>query len=150
MVGVGKSVSLSLELIVVLQKITHLVSLSPCDSLTDSYFSSCPHGRCFTIMTQCFTIGAFVTSVMAITSCAAMYVRPIPEEGLPEAPREGFGYISRGVAILEPPSYQQCVFYSREENEDYFESDSVWKAGKAMSMMATGVGFIVMSTVMCT
>jgi hypothetical protein len=101
-------------------------------------------------MTQCFTIGAFITSVMAITGCAAMYVRPIPEEGLPEAPRVGFGFISREVAVLEPANYQGCVFYSQDEMGDYFDGDSVWRAGKAMSMMATGVGFIVMSTIMCT
>ena len=101
-------------------------------------------------MTQCFTIVAFVTSVMAITSCAAMYVRPIPEEGLPEAPREGFGFISRQIAVMEPASYQGCVFYSKEEMGDYFDEDSTWRAAKAMGMLATGVGFVVMSTVMCT
>jgi hypothetical protein len=79
-----------------------------------------------------------------------MYVRPVPEEGLPEAPREGFGYISRGVAVLEPASYKECVFYSKDEMTEYFDSDSMWRAGKAMSMLATGVGFIVMCTIMCT
>jgi hypothetical protein len=101
-------------------------------------------------MTQCFTIAAFVTSVMAITSCAAMYVRPIPEEGLPEAPRVGFGFISREIGVLEPASYQGCVFYSKDEIVDYFEGDSVWKVAKAMGMLTTGVGFLVMSTIMCT
>jgi hypothetical protein len=85
---------------------------------------------------------------MCITSCMFIYVRPIPEEGQPELPREGFGYISRQVGILEPPSYRECVFYSPDEKDEYF--DSMWKAGKAMSLLATGVGFIVMMVIMCT
>ena len=69
-----------------------------------------------------------------------MYVRPIPEEGEPELPREGFGYISRQVGILEPPNYRQCVFWEREEKQFYF--DSMWRAGKAMSLLAVGIGGI--------
>lgn len=85
---------------------------------------------------------------MAITSCFYMYVRPIPEEGEPELPREGFGYISRQVGVLEPPNYRQCVFYDRDEKDLYF--DSMWRAGKAMSLMACGIGGIVMLIIMCT
>jgi hypothetical protein len=79
-----------------------------------------------------------------------MYVRPIPEEGQPEMPREGFGYISRGVGIMEPPNYRQCVFYSQDEKDDYFTGDGMWRAGKAMTLLAGGVGGIVMCIVMCT
>jgi hypothetical protein len=85
---------------------------------------------------------------MAITSCFYIYVRPIPEEGQPELPREGFGYISRQVGVMEPPSYRECVFYSGDEKEEYF--DSMWRAGKAMSLMACGIGGIVMCIVLCT
>jgi len=85
---------------------------------------------------------------MAITSCFYIYVRPIPEEGQPELPREGFGYISRQVGVLEPPNYRQCVWYSGEEKDEYF--DSMWRAGKAMSLLACGIGGIVMCVLMCT
>jgi hypothetical protein len=85
---------------------------------------------------------------MAITSCFYIYVRPIPEEGQPELPREGFGYISRQVGVLEPPNYRQCVWYSSEEKDEYF--DSMWRAGKAMSLLACGIGGIVMCILMCT
>ncbi len=77
-----------------------------------------------------------------------MYVRPIPEEGQPELPREGFGYISRQVGVLEPPNYRECVFWDGAEKELYF--DSMWRAGKAMSLLACGIGGIVMGIVMCT
>ena len=85
---------------------------------------------------------------MCITSCYWMYVRPIPEEGQPELPKEGFGYISRGAGSLEPANYRSCVFYSSDEKSEYF--DSMWRAGKAMSIMATLIGFVVMCAVMCT
>ena len=113
-------------------------------------FSSCPHGRCFTVLAQCFAISSWVTSLVAVTSCYYIYVRPIPEEGEPELPREGFGYISRQAGVLEPPSYRQCVFYSGDEKDDYFSGDGMWRAGKAMSLMACGIGGIVMCIIMCT
>lgn len=109
---------------------------------------SCPHGRCFTVLAQCFTISSWICSLTAITSCFYVYVRPIPEEGQPELPREGFGYISRQVGVLEPPSYRQCVFYEKDEKEMFF--DGMWRAGKAMSLLACGIGGIVMAIVMCT
>lgn len=65
-------------------------------------------------------------------------------------PREGFGYISRQGAVLEPPSYRTCVFYSGDEKDDFFSGDGMWRAGKAMSLLACGVGGIVMCIVMCT
>lgn len=111
---------------------------------------SCPHGRCFTVLAQCFTISSWVTSLMAITSCYYMYVRPIPLEGEQELPREGFGYISRQTGVLEPPSYRQCVFYTGDEKDEYFSGDGMWRAGKAMSLLACGVGGVVMCIVMCT
>lgn len=77
-----------------------------------------------------------------------MYVRPIPEEGEPELPREGFGYISRQAKVLEPPNYRECVFWDADEKDLYF--DDMWRAGKAMSLMAVGIGGIVMCVVMCT
>jgi len=77
-----------------------------------------------------------------------MYVRPIPEEGEAEKPREGFGYISRQAMVEEPPNYRQCVFWDKEEKDEYF--DDMWRAGKAMSLLACGVGAIVMLIVMCT
>jgi hypothetical protein len=77
-----------------------------------------------------------------------MYVRPIPEEGEPEVPKEGFGYISRAAAGNEPASYRACVFYDSEEKSEYF--DGMWRLGKAMSIIATILGFAVMCTVMCT
>jgi hypothetical protein len=113
-------------------------------------FSSCPHGRCFTLMAQCFSISAWITSMMSITSCFYVYVRPIPEEGQAEYPREGFGYISRQVAVKEPPSYTQCVWYEKSEMEEFFQGDSMWNAGKAMSFLAMLIGFVVMCTVLCT
>jgi len=77
-----------------------------------------------------------------------MYVRPIPEEGQPELPREGFGYISRQVGVLEPPNYRECVYWDASEKDLYF--DSMWRAGKAMSILACVIGGIVMGIVMCT
>ena len=109
---------------------------------------SCPHGRCFTILAQCFTISSWVCSLMAITSCFYIYIRPIPEEGQPELPREGFGYISRQDGVLEPPNYRQCVWYTGDEKDEYF--DAMWRAGKAMSLLACGIGGIVMCILMCT
>jgi len=79
-----------------------------------------------------------------------MYVRPIPEEGEPELPREGFGYMSRQIKYKEPPQYSQCVFWEKEDKEQYFESDSMWRAGKAMSLLAVIVGFVVMCIMLCT
>ncbi len=77
-----------------------------------------------------------------------MYVRPIPEEGQPELPREGFGYISRQVGVLEPPNYRQCTFWNMDEKDRYF--DAMWNAGKAMSLLACIIGGVVMGIVMCT
>jgi len=77
-----------------------------------------------------------------------MYVRPIPAEGEPEQPKEGFGFLSRQAKLQEPPSYSECVYWDGEESDVYF--DSMWKAGKAMGIIAVGVGFIVLCIVMCT
>jgi hypothetical protein len=77
-----------------------------------------------------------------------IYVRPIPEEGEPELPREGFGYMSRQQKVKEPPDYGQCVFWDKEDKPSSF--DDMWRAGKAMSLMAVGIGGIVMLVVMCT
>lgn len=109
---------------------------------------SCPHGRCFTVLAQCFTISSWVSSFLAVTSCFYMYVRPIPAEGEPEQPKEGFGFLARQAKLQEPPSYNECVYWDGEESEAYF--DSMWRAGKAMGIIAVGVGFIVMCIVMCT
>mmetsp|Transcript_4188 Transcript_4188/g.11975 ORF Transcript_4188/g.11975 Transcript_4188/m.11975 type:complete len:373 (+) Transcript_4188:166-1284(+) len=109
---------------------------------------SCPHGRCFTLLAQCFTISSFVTSVICITSCFYMFVRPIPEEGEAEAPREGFGYVSRQAGMLEPTDYQTCVYYNQDELSEYF--DGMWRAGKAMAFIACIVGGMVMCVVLCT
>mmetsp|Transcript_57389 Transcript_57389/g.140064 ORF Transcript_57389/g.140064 Transcript_57389/m.140064 type:complete len:374 (-) Transcript_57389:172-1293(-) len=109
---------------------------------------SCPHGRCYTVLAQCFTVSSWVTSLMAITSCFYVMVRPIPEEGMPELPREGFGYISRQVMVQEPPAYRQCTWYDRDDKDLYF--DSMWNAGKAMGLLACGIGGIVMCLVLCT
>jgi hypothetical protein len=79
-----------------------------------------------------------------------MYVRPIPEEGQPELPRVGFGYLSRQISYMEPPKYQQCVFWGKEEKELYFEDDAMWKLGKTMSLLAVVIGTIVMGVVLCT
>lgn len=113
-----------------------------------SRFSSCPHGRCFTVLAQCFTVSSWVSSFLAVTSCFYMYVRPIPAEGEPEQPKEGFGFLARQAKLQEPPSYSECVYWDGEETDDYF--DSMWIAGKAMGIIAVGVGFIVMCIVMCT
>ncbi|KAG7340875.1 hypothetical protein IV203_024418 [Nitzschia inconspicua] len=110
---------------------------------------SCPHGRCFTVLAQCFAVGSWITSVLSVTSCFYIFLRPIPEEGEPELPREGFGYISRQVGVQEPPAYRQCAWYERDEKE-LFRGDGMWNAGKAMSLLAVGVGFVVMCLVLCT
>jgi len=77
-----------------------------------------------------------------------MYVRPIPEEGQPEAPRQGFGYISRQAEVLEPPNYRECVFWDADLKDLYF--DGMWKVGKTMSFLACIVGGLVMCVVLCT
>lgn len=87
---------------------------------------------------------------MSITSCFYVYVRPIPEEGQVEYQREGFGYISRQVAVKEPAAYTQCAWYTKSEMDEFFSGDSMWAAGKAMSFLAMLIGFIVMCTVLCT
>ena len=79
-----------------------------------------------------------------------MYVRPIPEEGQPELPRVGFGYLSRQISYMEPPKYQQCVFWEKSDHELYFEGDAMWKLGKTMSLLAVIIGTIVMGVVLCT
>eukprot|EP00934_Nitzschia_sp_Nitz4_P006025 Nitzschia sp. Nitz4//scaffold179_size51476//3412//4530//NITZ4_006920-RA/size51476-augustus-gene-0.34-mRNA-1//-1//CDS//3329539198//6015//frame0 len=110
---------------------------------------SCPHGRCFTVLAQCFTVSAFVTSVVAVTSCFYMYVREIPEEGETEQPRVGFGYLSRQIGVEEAPNYYgTCVFYDADEKDMYF--DSMWRLGKSMSLLACGIGGIVMGIMACT
>jgi len=87
---------------------------------------------------------------MSVTSCFYIFVRPIPEEGQPEMPREGFGYISRQIGPMEPPAYRQCAWYEPDEKEQFFRGDSMWNAGKAMSALAVGVGFVVMCITLCT
>jgi len=110
---------------------------------------SCPHGRCFTVLAQFFAVGSWVTSMMALTSCFYVSVRPIPEEGMPEMPKEGFGWISRQIEVMEPPAYgKQCTWYTAEERALYF--DSMWNAGFAMSVITVLLGLVVMSTVLCT
>jgi hypothetical protein len=110
---------------------------------------SCPHGKCFTVMAQCFAIGSWVSSVMALTSCFYVYVRPMPEEGIPEWPREGFGWIGRQVEVLQPPAYgRQCTWYTADERAIFF--DSMWNAGFAMSILTVLLGLVAMSMVMCT
>jgi len=110
---------------------------------------SCPHGRCFTVLAQFFAIGSWVSSMMALTSCYYVSVRPIPEEGAPEMPKEGFGWISRQVEVMEPPSYgKQCTWYTAEERALYF--DSMWNAGLAMSIISVILGVVVMSIVLST
>ncbi|KAL3924921.1 MAG: hypothetical protein SGARI_005940 [Bacillariaceae sp.] len=87
---------------------------------------------------------------MSITSCFYVFVRPIPEEGQPELPREGFGYISRQIGVNEPPAYRQCAWYDASEKAEFFQGDGMWNAGKAMSILAAGVGFVVMCITVCT
>ncbi len=77
-------------------------------------------------------------------------MRPIPEEGEPEMPRVGLGYISRQIGVMEPPVYRQCTWYDPGEKDDFFQGDGMWNAGKAMSFLAAGVGFVVMCVVLCT
>mmetsp|Transcript_10900 Transcript_10900/g.27620 ORF Transcript_10900/g.27620 Transcript_10900/m.27620 type:complete len:288 (-) Transcript_10900:1635-2498(-) len=110
---------------------------------------SCPHGRCFTILAQGFAIGSWITSMLALTSCFYVSVRPIPEEGEIEEPKEGFGWMSRQIAVMQEPAYgKQCVWYTAEERSLYF--DSMWNAGFAMALIACILGLVVMSTVLCT
>lgn len=110
---------------------------------------SCPHGRCFTVLAQFFAIGSWICSMMALTSCFYVYVRPIPEEGEVELPKEGFGWLSRQIEVGEPPAYgKQCAWYTAGERAMYF--DSMWNAGFAMSLITCLLGLVVMSTVMCT
>jgi hypothetical protein len=65
-------------------------------------------------------------------------------------PREGFGYISRQVGVQEPPAYRQCTWYEASEKDTFFQGDGMWHAGMAMSLLAVGVGFVVMCVVLCT
>jgi len=85
-----------------------------------------------------------------VTSCFYIFVRPIPEEGQPELPREGFGYISRQIGVGEPPAYRQCAWYEQSEREEFFQGDAMWQAGRAMSLLAVGIGFVVMCIILCT
>lgn len=110
---------------------------------------SCPHGRCFTVLAQGFAIGSWITSMLALTSCFYISVRPIPEEGEAEQPKEGFGWMSRQIEVMQDPAYgKQCVWYTAEERSLYF--DSMWNAGFAMALIACILGLVVMSTVLCT
>jgi len=110
---------------------------------------SCPHGRCFTVLAQAFAVGAWITSMMALTSCYYISVRPIPEEGAPEMPKEGFGWISRQIEVMEPPAYgKHCTWYTAEERSLYF--DSMWNAGFAMAVLSVVLGLVVMSITLCT
>lgn len=100
-------------------------------------------------MAQCFAFGSWIASIMAMSSCFYVFVRPIPEEGMPELPKEGFGWISRQIKVKEPPSYgKQCTWYSSAEREQYF--DGMWNAGFAMAVLTVMVGLVVLSLVMCT
>jgi hypothetical protein len=100
-------------------------------------------------LAQAFAVGAWITSMMALTSCYYISVRPIPEEGAPEMPKEGFGWISRQVEIMEPPAYgKHCTWYTAEERSLYF--DSMWNAGFAMAVISVILGLVVMSITLCT
>ena len=110
---------------------------------------SYPHGRCFTIMAQLFSIGSFITSTMALTSCLYVYVQPIPIEGQVELPKEGFGFLSRQIKIKEPPSYgKSCVFYTANERSMYF--DSMWNTGYTMAMFSVIIGIFIMVITLST
>lgn len=64
-------------------------------------------------------------------------------------PKEGFGWITRQIKVMEPPAYgKQCAWYSREERDEYF--DSMWNAGFAMAAISVTLGIVVMSLVLCT
>lgn len=100
-------------------------------------------------MAQCFAMGSWISSVVAMTSCFYIFVRPIPEEGMPELPKEGFGWISRQIKVKEPPAYgTQCTWYTADERDEYF--DAMWNAGMAMSILSVVIGLVAMSLVMCT
>ena len=87
--------------------------------------------------------------MMALTSCFYVSVRPIPEEGAIEEPKEGFGWLSRQIEVMEPPAYgKQCAWYTAEERSMYF--DSMWNAGLAMALITCVLGLVVMSIVLCT
>lgn len=110
---------------------------------------SCPHGRCFTVLAQFFAVGSWITSVIALTSCFYINVRPIPDEGEAELPKEGFGWMSRQIKVLEPPAYgKQCTWYTAEERALYF--DGMWNAGFAMAILTVIIGLVVVSIVLCT
>eukprot|EP00531_Pseudo-nitzschia_arenysensis_P019186 CAMPEP_0116137260 /NCGR_PEP_ID=MMETSP0329-20121206/12158_1 /TAXON_ID=697910 /ORGANISM="Pseudo-nitzschia arenysensis, Strain B593" /LENGTH=327 /DNA_ID=CAMNT_0003632173 /DNA_START=323 /DNA_END=1306 /DNA_ORIENTATION=- len=87
--------------------------------------------------------------MLALTSCFYISVRPIPQEGEPEAPKEGFGWLSRQIEVMEPPAYgKQCAWYTAEERSLYF--DSMWNTGMAMALISCILGVVVMSVVLCT
>lgn len=110
---------------------------------------SCPHGRCFTVLAQFFAIASWITSVVALTSCFYVSVRPIPGDGEVEMPKEGFGWISRQIEVMEPPAYgKQCAWYTSEERALYF--DGMWNAGFAMAVVSVLLGLVVVSIVLCT
>ena len=100
-------------------------------------------------MAQLFSIGSFITSTMALTSCLYVYVQPIPIEGQVELPKEGFGFLSRQIKIKEPPSYgKSCVFYTANERSMYF--DSMWNTGYTMAMFSVIIGIFIMVITLST
>ena len=58
--------------------------------------------------------------------------------------------MSREVAVGESPDFKQCVWYTREERQEYFDGDAMWKTGKALSMLAAIVGFGIVCGILCT
>jgi len=112
---------------------------------------SFPHGTCYTLLAQCFALGSFVFSTLALTSCFYVSVRPIPVEGEIELPKEGFGWLTRQIKVAEPPSYgKQCVYYSPEERETYFAGDAMWNSGYAMAFISVTLGVITMCVLFTT
>jgi len=112
---------------------------------------SFPHGTCYTLLAQCFALGSFVFSTLALTSCFYVSVRPIPVEGEIELPKEGFGWLTRQVKVAEPPSYgKQCAYYDPEEREAYFGGDAMWNSGYAMACISVTLGVITMCVLFTT
>lgn len=114
-------------------------------------FSECPHGWCYTTMGVLLGIGGLVMCSFFIISCDVERI-VILYNGVkpPNAPRIGYGFISRGTTFEEAPSYMSCISYTDQEKAGLF--DAWMHAARFFLFLSTAfgvIGFVVLFTAIC-
>jgi hypothetical protein len=113
--------------------------------------SECPHGWCYTVMGVVLGISGLVMCSFYIISCDIERITILYNGAKPpNAPRIGYGFISRGVTYEEIPTYMGCISYTDEEKAGLFD---VWMHSARFflffSTMLGVIGSVVLFTAIC-